>query len=83
MLHVQTYVRTYLFQTHCVYIYAYTHTYIYIYIYIYKIYSVFVHKRVLHISSRYVGEKSKIIKKARNGKALITQSKMAASLGML
>ena len=75
MLHVQTYVRTYLFQTHCVYIYAYTHTYI--------IYSVFVHKRVLHISSRYVGEKSKIIKKARNGKALITQSKMAASLGML
>ena len=81
MLHVQTYVRTYLFQTHCVYIYAYTHTYIYIYIY--KIYSVFVHKRVLHISSRYVGEKSKIIRKARNGKALITQSKMAASLGML
>ena len=81
MLHVQTYVRTYLFQTHCVYIYTYTHTYIYIYIY--KIYSVFVHKRVLHISSRYVGEKSKIIKKARNGKALITQSKMAASLGML
>ena len=81
MLHVQTYVRTYLFQTHCVYIYAYTHTYIYIYIY--KIYSVFVHKRVLHMSSRYVGEKSKIIKKARNGKALITQSKMAASLGML
>ena len=63
----------------CIYICIYT----YIYIYIYKIYSVFVHKRVLHISSRYVGEKSKIIKKARNGKALITQSKMAASLGML
>ena len=61
----------------CIYICIYT------YIYIYKIYSVFVHKRVLHISSRYVGEKSKIIKKARNGKALITQSKMAASLGML
>ena len=66
-----------------VYIYIHIHIHIYIYIYIYKIYSVFVHKRVLHMSSRYVGEKSKIIKKARNGKALITQSKMAASLGML
>ena len=66
-----------------VYIYMHIHIHIYIYIYIYKIYSVFVHKRVLHMSSRYVGEKSKIIKKARNGKALITQSKMAASLGML
>ena len=66
-----------------VYIYMHIHIHIYIYIYIYKIYSVFVHKRVLHISSRYVGEKSKIIKKAKNGKALITQSKMAASLGML
>ena len=66
-----------------VYIYMHIHIHIYIYIYIYKIYSVFVHKRVLHISSRYVGEKSKIIRKARNGKALITQSKMAASLGML
>ena len=64
-------------------VYIYMHIHIHIYIYIYKIYSVFVHKRVLHISSRYVGEKSKIIKKARNGKALITQSKMAASLGML
>ena len=64
-------------------VYIYMHIHIHIYIYIYKIYSVFVHKRVLHMSSRYVGEKSKIIKKARNGKALITQSKMAASLGML
>ena len=74
---------TYVFVSDSLCIYICIYTYIYIYIYIYKIYSVFVHKRVLHISSRYVGEKSKIIRKARNGKALITQSKMAASLGML
>ena len=74
---------TYVFVSDSLCIYIYIYTYIYIYIYIYKIYSVFVNKRVLHISSRYVGEKSKIIKKAKNGKALITQSKMAASLGML
>ena len=67
----------------CFRLIVYIYMHIHIHIYIYKIYSVFVHKRVLHMSSRYVGEKSKIIKKARNGKALITQSKMAASLGML